>query len=248
MLHEPLFFALAIPAVIFAGISKGGFGSGASFAAAPLMALVAEPQVVLAILMPVLMVIDAVAARPYWRKWDWAEGRLLILSAIPGLFLGFVLLAVAPADLLRLLIGTVALLFVAWQLLGARRVNGERRLAPWVGGVCGAVAGFTSFVSHAGGPLVAVYLLGQKIPKTTYQATTVLIFGSLNMMKVGMYVPLGLFSAESLTASLWLAPVAVVGTWLGVWAHRVVSERLFFAFTYVMLVCAGLKLIWDAVI
>lgn len=246
MLQDPLFFAFAIPAVLLAGISKGGFGSGASFIAAPLLALVVDPGVALALMMPLLMLIDLVAARPYWRKWDWDQGRMLIIAAVPGLFLGYLLLTVAPADLLRGLIGTVALLFVAWQLLGAKRYRGERLLPTWVGAVCGAAAGFTSFVSHAGGPLVAVYLLSQKIQKTTYQATTVLIFGVLNALKVGLYIPLGLYTGEVLLTSLWLAPVAIAGTWIGVWAHRMVSERLFFGLTYVLLVCTGAKLIWDA--
>ncbi|MEM9344136.1 MAG: sulfite exporter TauE/SafE family protein [Pseudomonadota bacterium] len=246
MLNDPLFVALAVVAVLFAGVSKGGFGSGASFAAAPLMALVIEPQVALGIMMPVLIVIDLTAVRPYWRKWDWAKGRLLMLSAIPGLLLGYLLLSVAPTDVLRGLIGAVALLFVAWRLLGAHRMEGGRPLPAWVGALCGATAGFTSFVSHAGGPLVAVYMLSRQIDKTTYQATTVLIFGVLNAVKVGLYVPLGLYTADTLVTSLWLAPVAVVGTYLGVWAHRVVPERVFFGLTYVMLICAGSKLLWDA--
>ena len=36
-------FAFGIPAVVFAGVSKGGFGSGAAFASASILALVFEP-------------------------------------------------------------------------------------------------------------------------------------------------------------------------------------------------------------
>ena len=40
---DAMFFVFAIPAVVFAGISKGGFGSGAAFASASILALVLEP-------------------------------------------------------------------------------------------------------------------------------------------------------------------------------------------------------------
>lgn len=108
------------------------------------------------------------------------------------------------------------------------------------------MAGFTSFVSHAGGPPVAVYLLARGHAKTTYQATTVLVFWAVNLAKAAAFAALGLFTAETLAAGLALAPFALLGAALGVRAHRLVPERLFFAITYALLTVAGGKLIWDA--
>jgi len=58
------FFAIAVPAVIFAGISKGGFGSGAAFASASILALVVPPGQALGIMLPLLMLIDVVTLGP----------------------------------------------------------------------------------------------------------------------------------------------------------------------------------------
>ena len=113
------FFALAIPAVTFAGMSKGGFGSGAAFAATPLLALILPPAVALGMMLPLLMLVDAATLRPYWRLWSWHDARRLIVGGIPGVALGAALYRVADADLLRLLIGAVALGFVFWQLADA---------------------------------------------------------------------------------------------------------------------------------
>lgn len=107
-------------------------------------------------------------------------------------------------------------------------------------------AGFTSFVSHAGGPAAAVYLLSLGIGKTAYQATTVITFFAINLMKLGPYIALGIFSAESLLLDLLLAPMAFAGVALGVWLHRQVSERLYYRLTYVLLLITGAKLIFDA--
>ena len=107
------------------------------------------------------------------------------------------------------------------------------------------MAGFTTFISHAGGPPAALFLLSRGLSKTQFQATTVLLFWILNIVKFVPYAALGMFSAQTFTANLVLAPFALLGTWLGVKAHHLVPERIFFALTYVLLIVTGMKLIWD---
>ncbi len=241
------FFAVAAPAVVFAGVSKGGFGSGAAFAASTILALFLEPGQALGVMLPLLMLIDAASLKPYWRRWHWPDARLLILGGVPGVALGVALYRVADADLMRLLIGGISIAFVGWQI--ARRRGWIRaardRLPGWAGLLAGVVTGFTSFVSHAGGPPAAVYLLSQRLDKTRYQACTVLTFWVLNMVKFVPYAFLGMFTWQTAAANLALAPFALLGTWLGVRAHSVVPERLFFGLTYVLLLVTGGKLIWD---
>ncbi len=241
------FFLIAGPAVIFAGISKGGFGSGAAFAAASVLAVVIEPGLALGVMLPLLMLIDFSTLRPYWRKWNAEAAFLLVLGALPGVMLGAALYKVAEPDVFRVLIGLISVGFVVWQL--ATRC-GLLRPAPAVlprsiGALAGAVAGFTSFVSHAGGPPAAVYLLSLRLSKTEFQATTVLVFLVVNIFKFVPYAFLGMFTSQTLTANLVLAPFAVFGAWLGVRAHRIVSQDLFFLVTYVLLTATGAKLIWD---
>jgi uncharacterized membrane protein YfcA len=241
------FFVVAAPAVIFAGISKGGFGSGASFAAASILALVVEPGLALGVMLPLLMLIDLTTLRPYWGKWNRRAAVLLILGGVPGVALGAALYARADADVFRVLIGSVSIGFVLWQVArvwGLVRVA-ARILPDWAGAMAGLVAGFTSFVSHAGGPPAAVYLLSLRITKTEYQATTVLTFWAINIAKFVPYAFLGMFTAETGLANLVLAPFAVLGAWLGVKAHHLVPERAFFLLTYVLLSVTGTKLIWD---
>ena len=243
------FFMLAVPAVIFAGFSKGGFGSGAAFVAGPLMALIVDPAFAVGLMLPLLMLVDAATLKPYWKQWSWPDARLLILGAAPGVLLGALFWRWADADVLRLFLGIISLAFVAFQL--ARAANWiripDRPFSPWVGRFAGMTAGFTSFVSHAGGPPVAVYLLARNLQKTTYQATTVITFWAVNIFKAIPYTFLGIFTVETLTTGLYLVPAALFGAWLGVKAHRLVPERLFFAITYVLLVMTGTKLIFDAV-
>ncbi|TNF22156.1 MAG: sulfite exporter TauE/SafE family protein [Rhodobacteraceae bacterium] len=244
----PGFFAIALPAVIFAGISKAGFGSGAAFASSSILAIVLPPGVALGIMLPLLMLVDVASLGPYWKRWSWPESRALMLGALPGVALGAALYKVTDDDAIRLLIGLISIGFVAWQISVKRgwiRLGG--RPLPVRGGyLAGLVAGFTSFVSHAGGPPAAVYLLGRQLDKTTYQASSVLVFWAINLFKAVPYSFLGIFTVQTLLADLILAPAALIGTWLGIKAHHRIPERAFFALAYVLLTCTGVKLVWDA--
>ena len=243
------FFLIAGPAVIFAGISKGGFGSGAAFAAASVLALVVEPGFALGIMLPLLMLIDVSTLKPYWGKWDREAAFLLVAGAIPGVFLGALLYKIAHPDVFRVLIGVISITFVLWQILSKKGLirTAQAILPSWLGAVAGAVAGFTSFVSHAGGPPAAVYLLSKRLTKTQYQATTVLVFWAVNIAKFVPYALLGMFTTQTAVANLVLAPFALVGAWLGVKLHHLMPERAFFELTYVLLSVTGVKLIWDGV-
>lgn len=243
-----MFFAVAIPAVIFAGISKGGFGSGVAFASSSILALILTPGQALALMLPILMVIDVATLRPYWNRWSWPDSRLLILGGVPGVALGAWLYRVTDDDLLRLLIGGISVGFVIWQVAQTKGwIRGfTNRLPPSAGLFAGLVAGFTSFVSHAGGPPAAVYLLSQRLTKTEFQASTVLVFWVINALKFVPFAFLGLFTWHTALADVLLIPFALIGAWLGVRAHFMMSERLFFGLAYVLLTLTGGKLIWDA--
>ncbi|UTS79263.1 sulfite exporter TauE/SafE family protein [Phaeobacter piscinae] len=242
-----MFFLVAVLAITFAGVSKAGFGSGAAFASSSILAVIVEPGVALAFMLPLLMLIDVATLRPYWGRWRLWESFLLILGGLPGVALGAAFYKSVDADAMRVLIGVISVSFVAWQLYGQLRARlaTRRDKADVTGVVAGLVAGFTSFVSHAGGPPAAVYLLGRNMSKTEYQASTVLVFSILNAAKFVPYAMLGMVTPASLTLDLMLAPFALLGAWIGVRLHHRVSEPVFFGLTYVLLVTTGTKLIWD---
>ncbi|MGO4914075.1 sulfite exporter TauE/SafE family protein [Pseudogemmobacter sp. W21_MBD1_M6] len=248
MTLDVTFFLFAVPAVLFAGISKGGFGSGAAFAATPFLALILTPGQAVGLMLPLLMLMDVTALRPYWKKWDWTSARNLMIGSVPGVALGAALYGIANPDVFKLMIGALAVGFVAFQI-GRKRgwIRPARQpMGRAAGMLAGMAAGFTSFISHAGGPPAAVYLLSKPLSKTAYQGTTVLVFWAINLMKFIPYFALGIFSKETALANVFLAPVAFAGVYLGVYAHRLLPERIFFGVTYVFLVCTGTKLIVDA--
>ncbi len=242
------FFLVAIPAVIFAGVSKGGFAGGAAFAATPLLALVVDPGHAVGLMLPLLMMMDVATLRPYWGKWNAGAARMLIFGGLAGVALGAAIYRYTNPNVFKLLIGAIAIGFVVFQVA---RKRGWLKISPGPvslpAGILAAVTtGFTSFVSNAGGPPAAIYLLARGVGKTEFQATTVLVFWIINLTKFIPFLFLGIATHQTLLADLMLAPVALLGAWIGVRAHHAVPERVFFGLTYVLLLITGTKLIWDA--
>ena len=240
------FFIIAA-AMVFSGISKAGFGSGASFAGASLLSIFIDPAVALGITLPLFMLADVVALPPFWNKWSWPTAKPIVLGSLPGVVLGVFLYRSADADLFWVLLGLISLAFVSYQVLQIVGVfsSTPRKLSPRIGGLVGAIAGFTSFISHVGGAAVAVYLLAQAIDKTTYRSTTELIFTIINIFKFVSYAFLGMFTLETLWIDAILAAFILFGALVGIRAHFLVPEKLFFILTYAMLLITGIKLLWD---
>jgi len=244
-LTDPLFLGLAVAAVVISGISKGGFGGGLGILAVPLLALLVSPVEAAAIVAPLLCAMDIVGLRAYWGRW---ECRLLRLM-IPGAFLGMAAAAftfdLITVEGMRLLLGLISLVFGLhyWMQPLMGRLSPVMR--PWMGPVAGALSGFTSFVAHAGGPPVQVFLLGMRLDKTLYVATTVGFFTVINYIKLVPYTAMGFFTPMTLVSSALLLPLAVFGMWAGVKLHGRIPQLTFYRLCYAMLVLVGLKLTTD---
>lgn len=249
MIDDPWFYAAAVPAVLMFGISKGGFGGGLGTLAVPLMALVISPVRAAGILLPILCLMDLISLWAYRRKWIWTELRVLLPASLIGIGVGTWLFGYMSPAVIRLIVGIVALVFTAHYFVSRRqRPLGDSRDFPQIlGWLGGGTAGFTSFIAHAGGPPISMYLLRRPLNRTDFVATTVLFFAVVNYVKLVPYAWLGQLQSANLLTSLVLAPLAPVGVMIGVYLHKRVSDRFFFGVVYVLLFLVGLRLIWDGV-
>jgi uncharacterized membrane protein YfcA len=105
ILTDPLFYAVAVPAVIVSGISKGGFGGGLGIMTVPLMALVLSPAQAAAIMLPILCAIDIVGLWAYRGQGDRRNLQLLLVAAVIGIAIGALTFRYLTADALRIILG-----------------------------------------------------------------------------------------------------------------------------------------------
>ena len=244
MILDPWFYVAASVAVLIAGIAKGGLGGGIAVVGVPLMAMVVSPGQAAAVLLPILMVMDALALRAYWGAWDAGNLRILFPSALVGTALGFLTFGYLSDDGLRALVAAVALTY-AVRYFAQKGPARERAPRSATGFIWGALAGFTSFSVHAGGPPLQAYLLPQRMPRTTFQATSVVFFFVVNWSKVVPYAWLGQWTPDNLLTSLVLLPLAPLGIWIGRRIHLRVNDAVFFRVVHASLLVIGLKLLYD---
>lgn len=246
MITEPLFYALAIPAVIALGISKGGF-SGLGTIAAPLIALAVPPIQAVAVLIPILLVQDAVTVWAYRKTWDANILKIMIPGQVVGVLIAWAFAAYVADSVIRLVVGAIAILFCFNQWFGLARRAAEQTPKttsnPVAGAVAGAFSGFTSFVASSGAPPFQVYVIPKKLPKEVFVGTFSIFFASGNAMKVAPYFMLGQFSPELLKTAAVLLPLAVAANLAGVWLVRRTPVELFYRIIYVLIFLIGCELI-----
>lgn len=250
IISDPFFYAVAIPAVLLVGISKGGFGGGVGLLGVPMIALAIPLVQASAILLPILCVMDLFAVWAYRGQYSAANLRVLIPAALVGIAAGSLAFGELHEGSIRALVGSIALAFAGQYWIRLLSSGGEepRPTTPGAasGWFWGAAAGFTSTIAHAGGPPVSVYLLPQRLPRTLYVGTTVVLFTAMNYAKLGPYALLGQLHFGNLATSIALAPLAPAGIALGRWLHDRVDEALFYRISYALLVVVGGRLLWDA--
>lgn len=244
MITDPFFYLCAIPAVLIFGLAKGGFGGGIAVVSVPLMTLAISPVQAAAILLPILIVMDAVAMWSFRGQWSKPNLRFSLPGAILGIAIGAFTFRYLSEDAIRLLIGIIAVAFcLNYWLKPALDKKAEPSLLH--GSLWGTVAGFTSFGIHAGGPPLSIYLLPQKLDKTILMGTFAIFFAVVNVVKLIPYTWLGQFDHTNLLTALVLMPLAPVGVRLGYFLLHRISEQLVYRLCYFFLFVVGMKLLYD---
>jgi len=247
MLPDPLYIVCAVIAVVISGLAKGGF-AGVGALAMPVMALGIDPVQGAAILLPILILQDAVSVWAFRRSWDGGILKVMLPGAAVGIALGWLFAARVSEIAVLGALGVISVLFGLQRLWVER---GSAVVLPsnspgWVGFLFGIASGFTSQLAHAGSPPFQMWVLPKKLPRDTLVGTTAIAFAVMNWMKVPAYAALGEFTRENLTATAMLVPVATAATFAGVWLVRRVDAARFYTLIYILMILLGLKLVADA--
>lgn len=240
------FYLFAIPAIILFGLSKGGL-SALGALGMPILSLAISPVKAAAITLPVLMVQDWIGVWSFRRQFDWRNLIILTPAALIGVVGAGLFAAHVNEFAVRLLVGCISLGFVAFMLIRDRLPDREPSAAHALpGAFWGALSGFTSFISHAGGPAFLVYVMPQKLEPKIFAGTSVIFFAIVNILKLPPYFLLGQFSAENLLASASLMPVGIAATYVGVHMMRRLPAERFYNIILILSFLLGAKLVFNS--
>lgn len=242
---EAAVLALGCLAAWLVGLSKGGLPT-VGMLAVPVMALVISPVTAAVLLLPIFVMTDVVGVWLYRRDFSLRNVRILIPAGIVGVLFGWALASHLSDRGVALLIGCLGVGFCLNIWLRRAPVGEGRPGSVGWGWFWGTLAGFTSFVSHAGAPPYQIYVLPQRLKKTTFAGTSTIVFAAINLAKVGPYMQLRPYSSADLQTVAWLVPTALAGTVMGAWLTRRMPDQWFFRLVQAGLFLVSCKLIVDA--
>jgi uncharacterized membrane protein YfcA len=248
--HDPSFLLATLLAVVLVGLSKGGLGGAMGFVGVPLMSLVMSPVQAAAILLPILVLMDIVSLWTWRGNYHRPTLAAMLPGSLVGIGIGWATAALVTAGAIRLIVGLVAILFVA-RWLYTRYWHGTTHAAspkPIAAAFWGTVSGFTSFIAHVGGPPFQMYALPLRLDQKTFTGTAVIFFAITNAVKLVPYFALGQFDATNLATSAMLMPIAPLAPLAGAWVVRRMRPETFYTFSYATVGLIAVKLVYDGVL
>jgi uncharacterized membrane protein YfcA len=212
------------------GVGKTG-APGVATIIVPLMVIsVGDARAAAAWTVPILSTADIFAVW-YWRRS--AEAKTLI-KLVPWVVVGMAGGAAALSLSEPIIRKIVASIVLAMLLIGLWRRWRMDKAVEGHSATYGVVAGFASTVANGAGPVMNLYLLSKRLPKEIFVATGAWFFFVINLAKVPIYAAYHLFSPDSLTFDLMMAPAVVAGAMAGRWVVRNTPQAIFDAAVLVL--------------
>lgn len=248
-----VFWLTCCLSVFVVSITKAGFGGSVGALAAPIMLTVLPAKIALAVLLPLYLLADV------WTVYLWRGYALRTLliwmcgCAIAGQILGWLIIGYVDDEMLKLIIGAIALFTGARfylhqmgiKMLAAAQYHHRRIRAQYKGRalVWCSLSGLSSFVSLTGGIPVQVFILPMKIQRFFVVGTLAWYFLVINLAKIPFFLQLDWFTTSTVTTSLYLVPMVPLGVLVGRWLNKNISDRVFYHIAHIALIALGLRLI-----
>lgn len=245
IITDPMFYLIAIPVVLLTGISKTGIPGLFGGMAVPLLSIVISPLRAAAVMLPVLCLIDVFGLRAFRGVYDRPNMPIILTGLAIGIVVGTLIFGLVRQDVLRLIIGAIAISFSLNNLFGWAK-NRPPTTTSWSRGVFwSSISGITSFLAHAGAAPIMAYMLPLRLDTRTYVGTTVWFFFASNYAKIIPYAFLGQLDSSNLYTALVLLPLVPIGVKLGVLIQGKLNDKLFYQISYWALLSIGVKLVYD---
>jgi uncharacterized membrane protein YfcA len=240
----PLQWTLAVAGALGMGISKAGF-PGMSLVHVVVFALVFGARNSTGIILPMLIAADVLAVRAFQQHARWIYIRRMLPATVVGIVVGFALMGRLNEAAFAPLIGVIVLALTVMQVGRMAKPDlladvPHSHAFAWT---MGLLAGITTMLANAAGPVVTLYALSVSLPKFELVGTIAWFFFIVNLVKVPFSAWLGLIRTDTLTLNLMLVPAVFTGIAIGRWLTHRVPQRLFDGLLLAFAAVAALRLV-----
>ncbi|MCG3147254.1 MAG: hypothetical protein PCFJNLEI_00693 [Verrucomicrobiae bacterium] len=240
---QPWQWALVVLGAFLAGVSKTGI-AGLGILTVAIYANVLPAKESTGLILPMLIAADVIAVVSYRRHAVWSHMWKLFPWVAGGVVLGYFAMGRISNVGVRYAIGTILLVMTALHCWRKWRQSENVPHAWWVAAATGLLAGFTTMMANAAGPIMVLYWLALGLPKMEFLGTGAWYFLIINVFKVPFSYHLGLITPASLQFNLWMLPAIVAGTLMGrVFVQRI-NQTWFEILALGLTLIAAIRLLW----
>ncbi|MBK1877107.1 sulfite exporter TauE/SafE family protein [Pelagicoccus mobilis] len=219
-------FALA---ALIIGLSKSGV-PGLGILNVAIFQILLDAKEAVGFGLPLLVVGDLCALLIYRKHAEWKHIFRLVPWAVVGVIVGWLTLGAMQANQARMVISIVLATMLALHIFRQKYPTLVSAALPHSYGAAatiGVIAAFVSTLANAAGPIMILFLLSMRLPKMAFMGTSVYFFTFLNIFKVPFLQEQGLVNWGSLEANLKLLPFVLVGSLLGYFFAKKISQAWF---------------------
>ena len=230
---------------VMVGTTKTGM-PGLGILIVPLMALVLPTRQSTGILLGILILADLFAITYHRRNARWGHVLRLLPAAFAGIVAGYFGLKFVNDQQLKPIIGGIVLVMLGVNY-GRARAKGEDAPVPtqwWFAVVLGFMAGVTTMMANAAGPVMIIYLLAMRLPKVEFVGTGAWFFFVVNWLKVPFSANLELMTAETVKLNLMMLPFIAIGAVVGIFLLKRIPQKAFNVIVQILAAAAAIKLLF----
>ncbi len=225
---------------LLVGLSKTGL-KGLGMLGVAIMAMAFPAKISLGIFLPMLVMGDFLAVSYYKRHAEWQYlWRLFPMVAI-GMIAGAWLLDKITNEQLKPLIGAIILFMLLIQIV--QNYTYQKKAGKIFSNFVGSLAGIITVLGNAAGAVMNIYFLSKGLTKNKFIGTQAWFFFIVNLVKVPLFLLLGVITAVTLQNSLYAAPTIFIGAILGVKIVKLLPEKGFRILVYFVTAVAGVRLL-----
>jgi uncharacterized membrane protein YfcA len=230
---------------IMVGISKTGI-PGFGILVVPLMATVLPARASTGALLGILILADLFAIAYHRHNAKWGHVLRLLTPSLAGVVAGYFAMKVVNDQQLKPIIGGIVLVMLA---VNYWRTTTKGKDAPiptqwWFAAGLGFLAGITTMMANAAGPITTIYLLAMRLPKVNFVGTAAWFFFVINWLKVPFSVSLDIMSRESIKLDVLMLPFIAAGAVIGILFLKRIPQKAFSAIVQILAAAAAIKLLF----
>jgi uncharacterized membrane protein YfcA len=239
-------WAILALGAFFTGLSKTGI-AGVSVLAVALFANALPARESTGALLPLLLCGDVIGVAFFRKHASWPHLWKLCPWVAVGVGIGYLALDHIGNLQVQRMIGAILLAIVGlslWRRLRPEQANSEVPHAWWFAALTGLLAGFTSMVANAAGPVMVLYFLAVGLPKLVFVGTGAWFFMLVNAFKVPFSAHLGLITSRSLLLDSILVLPMIPGALLGPVILRRLNQKAFELMVLILTAVATVRLLF----